>query len=46
MSDLQGKVALVTGGKGGIGLAMAQGLVAAGARIAVVGRNPDWFSPL
>ena len=41
MFDLQGKVAIVTGGNGGIGLAMAQGLGKAGARIAVVGRNPD-----
>ena len=41
MFDLQGKVAIVTGGNGGIGLAMAQGLAQAGARIAVVGRNPD-----
>ena len=41
MFDLQNKVAVVTGGNGGIGLAMAQGLAAAGARIAVVGRNPD-----
>ena len=41
MFDLQGKVAIVTGGNGGIGLAMAQGLAKAGARIAVVGRNPD-----
>ena len=41
MFDLQGKVAVVTGGNGGIGLAMAQGLADAGAGIAVVGRNPD-----
>ena len=41
MFDLQGKVAIVTGGNGGIGLARAQGLAEAGARIAVVGRNPD-----
>lgn len=41
MFDLQNKVAVVTGGNGGIGLAMAQGLAAAGARIAVVGRNLD-----
>ena len=41
MFDLHDKVAVVTGGNGGIGLAMAQGLAQAGARIAVVGRNPD-----
>jgi 2-dehydro-3-deoxy-D-gluconate 5-dehydrogenase len=41
MFDLQGKVAIVTGGNGGIGLAMAQALAQAGARIAVVGRNTD-----
>ena len=29
--DLSGKVALVTGGNGGIGLGMAEGLAAAGA---------------
>jgi 2-dehydro-3-deoxy-D-gluconate 5-dehydrogenase len=37
--DLTGKVAIVTGGNGGIGLGMAIGLRDAGARIAIVGRN-------
>ena len=37
--DLAGRVALVTGGNGGIGLGMASGLAQAGAAIAVVGRN-------
>ena len=39
MFDLKGKTALVTGGNGGIGLGMAQGLAAAGARIAIAGRD-------
>ena len=37
--DLSGKAALVTGGNGGIGLGMAQGLVQAGARVAIAGRD-------
>jgi 2-deoxy-D-gluconate 3-dehydrogenase len=37
--DLSGKVAIVTGGNGGIGLGMARGLAAAGADIAIVGRD-------
>jgi 2-deoxy-D-gluconate 3-dehydrogenase len=37
--DLKGKTALVTGGNGGIGLGMAQGLAQAGAKIAIVGRD-------
>lgn len=38
--SLDGRVALVTGGNGGLGLAMAHGLQAAGAQVAVTGRNP------
>ena len=37
--ELKGKVAVVTGGNGGIGLGMARGLAAAGARVVVAGRN-------
>ena len=37
--DLDGRVAVVTGGNGGIGLGMARGLATAGAAIVVVGRN-------
>jgi 2-deoxy-D-gluconate 3-dehydrogenase len=39
--DLTGKVAIVTGGNGGIGLGMARGLARAGARLSLVGRNPE-----
>jgi 2-deoxy-D-gluconate 3-dehydrogenase len=37
--DLSGKVAVVTGGNGGIGLAMATGMAEAGAAILVAGRD-------
>jgi 2-deoxy-D-gluconate 3-dehydrogenase len=37
--DLSGKAALVTGGNGGIGLGMAQGLAQAGATVAIAGRD-------
>ena len=37
--DLTGKVAIVTGGNGGIGLGMARGMAEAGAAVAIVGRN-------
>jgi 2-dehydro-3-deoxy-D-gluconate 5-dehydrogenase len=39
--DLSGRVAIVTGGNGGIGLGMARGIASLGARIVIVGRNAD-----
>ena len=39
MFNLNGKVALVTGGNGGIGLGMASGLAQAGATVVIAGRN-------
>ena len=39
--DLSGKVAIVTGGNGGLGLGIALGLAGAGANILVAARNPD-----
>jgi len=38
--DLDGKVALVTGGNGGIGLGMARGLAEHGADVVIWGTNP------
>ncbi len=39
--DISGKVAIVTGGNGGIGLGMALGIASCGANVAIAGRNAD-----
>jgi 2-deoxy-D-gluconate 3-dehydrogenase len=39
--DLKGRIAIVTGGNGGIGLGMARGLAGAGASVVVAARNAD-----
>jgi len=39
--DLTGRVALVTGGNGGIGLGMAEAMAQAGADVCIWGTNPD-----
>lgn len=41
MFDLSNKVAVVTGGNGGIGLGMARGLARARASLVVIGRNEE-----
>src|SRR5581483_7073 len=44
MESLRGKVALVTGGSRGIGLAIARALVADGVQVAVTGRSAAHLS--
>src|SRR5438128_3720697 len=44
METLKGKVAFVTGGSRGIGLAIARALVGEGARVAITGRNEAHLS--
>ncbi|QIQ86044.1 SDR family oxidoreductase [Erythrobacter sp.] len=39
--DLSGRVAVVTGGNGGLGLGLARGLAKAGANVAIWARNAD-----
>ncbi len=39
--DLKGKIAVVTGGNGGIGLGMARGIASLGAGVIIAGRNED-----
>ncbi len=39
--DLSGRVAIVTGGNGGIGRGIALGFAAAGASVAIIGRNEE-----
>src|SRR5437879_6424884 len=39
--DVSGRVAIITGGNGGIGLGIAQALAAAGCNVSIWGRNAE-----
>lgn len=39
--DLTGRTAIITGGNGGLGLALARGLAKAGSNVAILARNAD-----
>src|SRR5690349_11785110 len=39
--DIQGRTAVITGGSGGLGSAMAYGLAAAGASVAILSRHEE-----
>jgi len=41
MFDLSGRVAVITGGNGGIGLGMAQALASSGCNVSIWGRNAE-----
>jgi len=43
--DIGGKVAVITGGNGGIGLGMAQGIASCGANVVISGRNAEKAAP-
>ena len=43
--DLTGKVAMVTGGNGGIGLGDGAGMASCGAAIVIAGRNAEKARP-
>ncbi|HEY7913549.1 MAG TPA: SDR family NAD(P)-dependent oxidoreductase, partial [Blastocatellia bacterium] len=43
--DLEGRVALVTGGSRGLGREMAEGLAEAGASLMLLARREQWLSP-